>query len=320
MEQEKKKWYNYLGITKKEKDDAEDDIVGPLNLKNFFKLFKRKIGKLLSVNLYIVVEAIPVAAVLLAMIWGPYVYSPDNAAFSVIFGTMRGSGSPVDSILLGVFGATRRFPVYTPGMIVLFLALALVFLLIFGPINVGSTYILRNLVRREPVFMWSDFRYAIKRNLKQGILFGMLDALLVAILTFDLVYFYKMLGASFFTDLMFFVTLFLAIIYFFMRFYIYIIMVTFDLSIRKILKNSLIFAILGFKRNIMALLGMILMIVLNYILLYVLMPFNIMFPLILPVFYLLGFGSFMAAYAAYPKIEQYMIKPYEKTPDNTSEK
>lgn len=317
MEQEKKKWYNYLGITKKEKDDAEEDIVGPLNLKNFFKLFKRRFGKLLSLNLYMAVEAIPIAAIILAVIWGPFVYSPDSAAFSLIYGAMPLSGSPVNSILYGVFGVGRKFPVYTPGMIVFFLAAVLVFLLIFGPINVGCTYILRNMVRREPVFMWSDFKYAVKRNLKQGILFGILDGILVGVLAFDLVYFYRLLGSSFMTDLMFFVALFIAIIYFFMRFYIYIIMVTFDLSVRKILKNSLIFAILGFKRNIMALLGILSMIAVNYLLLVLLIPLNLMFPLILPIFYLLGFGAFMAAYAAYPKIEQYMIKPYEKDEQKT---
>lgn len=310
MEQEKKKWYNYLGIKAKEKDDAQEDIVGPLGIKNFFKLFKRRIGKLLSLNLYIVVEAIPVAAVLLAMLWGPYVYSPVNKTFNVMFGTMLASDSPVNSILYGVFGIQQKYPVYTPAMIIAFLLLALVLLFVFGPINVGSTYILRNMVRREPVFMWSDFWYSVKRNLKQGILFGMLDAILIGVLAFDLVYFYKLLGAGFTTDLMFFVVLFISVIYFFMRFYIYIIMVTFDLSIKKILKNSLIFAVLGFKRNIMALLGIAAMIAINVVLLLLLIPMNMMFPLILPIFYLLGFGGFMAAYAAYPVIDKYMIKPY----------
>ena len=311
METEKKKWYNYLGITKKEKEDAEEDIVGPLNLKNFFKLFKRRFGKLLSLNLYIVVETIPVFAILLAMIWGPYVYSPNSRLFSVLYGTMFASDSPVNSILYGVFGVTQKFPVYTPAMIFAFLGLGILLLVIFGPINVGSTYILRNMVRREPVFMWSDFWYAVKRNIKQGMLFGIFDAILIAVLAFDLVYFYGMLGAGFATDLMFFGTLLLAIIYFFMRFYIYIIMVTFDLSIKKILKNALIFSVLGIKRNIMALLGIAAMILINYFLLYLLMPINMMFPLILPIFYLLGFGGFMAAYAAYPNIERYMIEPYE---------
>ncbi len=319
MELEKKKWYNYLGFKTKEKTDAEEDIIGPLNLKNFFKLFKRRIGKLLSLNLYIVVEAIPIAAVLLAMLWGPYVYSPKSPLLSVLHGTMIASDSPVNSILYGVFGVQQKLPVYTPAMMILFLVLGLVFLLIFGPINVGSTYILRNMVRREPVFMWSDFWYAIKRNRKQGILFGMLDAILIAVLAFDLAYFYKMLGAGFVTDLMFYAVLLIAIVYFFMRFYIYIIMITFDLSIKKILKNALIFSVLGFKRNIMALIGIILMIALNFVLLYLFIPLNMMFPLILPVFYLLGFGGFMAAYAAYPKIEEYMIKPYNKTEEGSEE-
>lgn len=309
--EEKKKWYNIFGITKKEKTDAEEDIVGPLNIKNFFKLLKRRFSKLLTVNFLMLFEVVPVIAALFAMVWGPSVFSPDNKMLGALYGTMIASNSQLNSILYGVYGVNIRLPVYNTTIIITFAVIAVVMLLTFGLINVGTTYILRNMVRREPVFVWSDFWYAIKRNIKQGILFGILDLVFMAVLGFDVVYFYNLIGTSFSFDLMFYVVLIFAILYFVMRFYAYIILITFDLSIFKILKNSFIFAIIGFKRNIMAIIGILAMIIVNFLLFYLLMPLNIMFPMILPLFYLMGFGGFMAAYAAYPKIEEYMITPYQ---------
>jgi len=91
-----------------------------------------------------------------------------------------------------------------------------------------------------------------------------------------------------------------------MRFYVYILMVTFDLSIYKLMKNALIFAILGFKRNILAFIGILLSLVVTYSLCLIFLPLGIILPFII----LFGSGAFMAAYAAYPKIKQVMIDPY----------
>ena len=105
----------------------------------------------------------------------------------------------------------------------------------------------------------------------------------------------------------------LAILYFVMRFYIYLMMITFDLSIRKLLKNALIFAVLGFKRNVMAILGILLITGINLALLLLLGgTFLSGVPIILPVIYYLAVTAFTATYAAYPIIERYMILPYIK--------
>lgn len=105
-----------------------------------------------------------------------------------------------------------------------------------------------------------------------------------------------------------------------MRFYIYLLLVTFELSIRKILKNALIFTMLGIKRNLMAALGLILITGINIALLFLLIatPLNGV-PIILPFLYYLSVTAFTSAYAAYPIIHRYMIEPYIGNDNDSSE-
>lgn len=95
-----------------------------------------------------------------------------------------------------------------------------------------------------------------------------------------------------------------------MRYYIYVQMVTFKLSVFKIIKNSMIFALLGIKRNIVALLGIILGIFLEILFLFgsggILVPFAVAAPLAL----MFSSFAYMKVYAAYYKIKDIMIDPY----------
>ena len=147
---------------------------------------------------------------------------------------------------------------------------------------------------------------------------GIMDALIVVILTIDILY-CSQVGGSFWLDLMFFTTCALCIIYFFMRFYIYLMLVTFDLSIRKIYKNALIFSILGIKRNLMSVLGIAALVGVNVLLFIVLRPFNLTIPLILPFFYLFPSITLLTTYGAYPVIEKYMITTVTDSGDDSGD-
>ena len=94
-----------------------------------------------------------------------------------------------------------------------------------------------------------------------------------------------------------------------MRYYIYIQMVTFKLSIVKILKNSMIFALIGMKRNILALLGIAVILVLEvmFLLVTALQPVAVAAPLAI----LFSTFAYMKVYAAYFKIKEIMIDPYK---------
>ncbi|MBQ8208344.1 MAG: hypothetical protein IJZ89_06400 [Clostridia bacterium] len=289
-------------------EEIEQEQSSPKNIKFFFKLFKRNFSKLLTLNFFMVFMAIPILIALFVYIQGPTTPSQTNVLAPALFGAELISGSPAISLMQNIFGRTVQLPVHNSPIFFAVAAVLLVLALTWGWQNIGSTYILRSMVRGEPIFMWSDYFYAIKRNLKQGFFMGLLDFAALGVLTFDILYF-SGTSANFGEDLMYFCTIGISIIYFFMRFYIYLMLITFDLSIFKLLKNALIFVILGIKRNIVAAVGIILMIAVNLLLAIFLVPSGIIVPLILPAVYLLPFSAFISAYAAYPNIKKYMIDP-----------
>ena len=219
---------------------------------------------------------------------------------------LSGELDPVMAALNGVIGYQTANYVPTTTTYVFYGLTALV-LLTFGVVNVGCAYILRNIVKQEPIFFMSDFIYAIKRNWKQALPFGILDLLFSALLCYDVVFFYYNIG-SFFNNVCFYVSIALVFLYFIMRFYIYPMMLTFDLSIFKLLKNALIFAALGFKRNIMALLFMVLTVLFAYGVFLAYPPLG----MILPIIILVSSLAFISMYAAFPKIKEIMIDPYYK--------
>lgn len=233
-----------------------------------------------------------------------------------------------------------------------FLAVSLV---LFGLFNAGTTYIVRGYVRGDPVYIFSDFKYAIKSNWKQGIVLGIIDLLVIYLLVFDIFFWIGPIeipvlqsepavqtveteliennedlvsqdaiqtavnenestgtvqeqtqDRSFFASVSFYGCLFLLLIYLMMRNYIYIIAVTFKLSILKILKNSFIFAFVGLKRNIMAFIGILAVCGIN-LTIFIYLP---MVGVVLPLIITSALCSFIGAYAAYPVIKKYMITPY----------
>ena len=279
---------------------------GPKNLKNFFISYFRKFGQLVTVNIYMIFGNFPVLFALLALSGNLNVHLPAPASklYTVLYGVLRDTGSPVLSALNGVYGMRGDLSLPTTATNVCW-ALSLLLIFTFGLVNVGTTYILRNMVKGEPIFMWSDFWYAIKRNWRQGLILGALDLVFMFVIAYDILFFYTNIG-SFMLNVFFWFSLFLAVIYYFMRFYMYIVMITFDLSIFKILKNAVIFAILGFKRNFMALLGMALVLFLTAGIFSIFIPLGIIIPFVC----LFSTCAYMSAYAAFPKIKQYMIDPY----------
>ena len=87
-------------------------------------------------------------------------------------------------------------------------------------------------------------------------------------------------------------------------------MVTFELSLFKIFKNAMIFAFLGAKRNIVAGLGIFIVAFINF--LFYLTPVTMALGIALPLVFTLGICTYIAAYAAWPKIKEIMIDPYYK--------
>lgn len=289
-----------------EKDEIQ--VMDKPGLVNFFKLLRRKLNHIFSCNLLLIFGNFPVFFALLAFAYTTEeLLSPGSQIYSVLQGSAYFDRSPLIMTLMGIFGKQNSVAGFTTLTYVL-LGLSLLVLLTFGPVNIGTTYILRNTMRGEPVFVMSDFKYAVKKNLRQGMIFGAIDAAVIILLVYDILS-YRMNAASSGVFMALYAASYcMAIIYFFIRMYAYLMIVTFDMKLIKIIKNSIYFAVLGIKRNIMALLGTVALVALDLLLIRVFLPIGMILPFIIA----FGLIQFMCVYAAFPKIKEVMIDPYYK--------
>ncbi|MBQ3528514.1 MAG: DUF624 domain-containing protein [Clostridia bacterium] len=301
----------FENMFKKDGKGVEKDEVKVLDkpgLVNFFKLLQRKLNHIFSVNILMIFGNFPIFFGLLAF---AYTMGEGMAPASGVYPLLRGASyfdnSPIVMSLLGAYGNQDTVAMPSTASIVLF-ALTLLVLITFGLVNVGTTYIIRNLIRGEQVYIMSDFWYAIKRNWKQGIIYGIIDILLIAVLAYDIIYYRTNMGVSALFMTMYVAGYCMIILYGFVRMYAYPMIVTFDMKLWKIIKNSIFFAVLGIKRNVMALLGAVIVVGLDLILIRVFLPIGAVIPFII----LFGLLQYMSVYAAFPKIKQIMIDPYYK--------
>ncbi len=280
--------------------------------KRFFVSYKNNFGKIVSTNIIFVLGNFPVFFLIAALsgLTQKEIFLPHSDLFQNINGIYAAEGgmTPYTLSLFALEGLQNQTLTPSAWTYVLY-GLGALTLFTFGPINAATAYILRNLVSGEPVFVWEDFKYALKRNIKQALPFGIIDAGICALLVWN-VYSLISAGGSFWASLFFWSNVVIFVFYFFMRYYIYLQMVTFKLSVFKIIKNSLKFSLIGFKRNIVALLGMIICLVLEVLFIFglggVLMPVAIAFPLAL----MFSSFAYMKIFAAYYKVKEIMIDPY----------
>ena len=305
----KNKLFGFFDYNRDNRPDAVEEDTTP-TIKRYFKLLGRRFWKLISLNLMMLPLIIPAFVCFYLYVSMKQTPVAGEVLFPQLLGANAVGATPTTTLLFDLFGAQQNIPVFTTWTYI-GMGICIAFLVItFGWQNIGAAYIVRNMVRGEPVFVWSDYFYAIKRNLKQGFFLGLIDAVVLFTLGFDISYFWGR-GGTFTLDVGFYLTIALIVLYFLMRFYIYLLIVTFDLSIYKILKNALIFSLLGFKRNIMGVLGILLITALHVMLLLLLISTPLSgLPIILPFLWYMAAVTFTSAYAAYPVIDRYMIAPY----------
>ena len=310
MKQERTKKFKLFDLTKDGKGVEEVEDRTP-TLKFFFKLFKRKFTQLLQLNLLMLFQVIPLLVIFFVVeVYGAKTPVITDALYTPLYGISKAVPSPTTGTLLDMVGTQIESTLYySPGMIIVIACMILFLALTYGFQNVGAAYVLRGLVRGDGVFVFSDYFHAIRRNAKQAFFMGLLDFVFTAVFIIDISFFSSRSG-SFGLDFMYFSLIALLILYIVMRFYMYTLLITFDLSIVKILKNSLIFTALGLKRNIMACLGILLLLALHVVLVLVTLAYGISIFLVIPFLYIVAAIGFIATYAAYPIIDRYMIAPY----------
>ncbi len=200
-------------------------------------------------------------------------------------------------ILANLLYAVVAFPVFTQGLA-----------------QAGLTFVTRNYAREKHVFLPADFFDTIKKNWKQALITGILELVIGAFLIFDLIFAWDWInaGESFeiFPFILFLTTFFLLVIFSYARFYLYLQIITFKLSMKQVWKNSLLLAVAGLKENLIisatlvAVYAVAVISLLNFFR-YVFAPLLILYLLLFP-----AFRSFLIQFTIFPLIKRTIIDPY----------
>ncbi len=295
--------------TQKEGKGVEKGEVKDPSFKNFFKYYGRSITKLLNTNLMFTLLCLPIFSLFFAIAGFTNLSAP--AASGTLFGPVRsaiisGNINPVTMSLFGAYGVQTDQSVRLTIPTLIFFGIAALIIFTWGYANTGMFYVIRNIQKGEPVFMFADFKQTIKQNKLQSLLLGIIDLAIIGLTFYDLQFFAINSSLSSMYSVMFWICVFIGIMYLIMRVYLYLMLVTFDLSIYKMFKNGLIFVFIGLKRNIPAILGMLLVIAFNVFIFIGFLPVGIVLPFVLT----FATCAYIGVYAAYPKIKEIMIDPY----------
>lgn len=182
-------------------------------------------------------------------------------------------------------------------------------LFLTGPATAGFVYVIRNMQRREHAWIFSDFWTQFKKNYKQGLAMSVLDAvcyflLYVAYAFYGYIMPVSMPGSDFMSVAGVAFVIILTVVYTWSHYYIYTMMVTFELKFSVLFKNSMIFAIAKLPLNILITL-IVGGIVYLYLLLmaYSIAAFSIVFALIgISLLWLI------IVFGTYPTIDKLMLK------------
>lgn len=133
----------------------------------------------------------------------------------------------------------------TDGYLMVYALGASLCIMITGPAKCALKYITRNYARDEHVWLWSDFIGAMKENWKQGLALSVINGLFVFLFVYGIMFYNGMADAtgSYIYLFLQVVLVVLGCIYMMMNLYAWPMMVTYDLKLMQILRNSLVLAL-----------------------------------------------------------------------------
>ncbi len=307
---EKKRKFKLFDSQREGKEILKSDVIQEPNLKKFWLILKENLmNRLFYVNLMMIIGNFPMIFILLAFlgVGQAEYFAPTGNLFSLIQGitVANGDTNPASLALMGITGVQLIQHANTT-LTYIFYGIGALTLFTWGFVSAGTTYVLRNLAMGRPIFLFSDFFDTIRKNWKQALFFGMVDLAILLILPFNM---FTMLqsGGMQAEGFFFWVSVVLFIAYIIMRWYVYLQIVTFDLPIFRIVSNSMKFILIGIKRNLLALLGTVL---LTGLAIAFLLAFNgllVVLAIGIPLFCLFSVTLFMGIYAAWYKIDEVMV-------------
>ncbi len=181
-----------------------------------------------------------------------------------------------------------------------------------GPATAAMTAMMRNIYLERPQFIFHDFWILFKKNFRQSVFIGLLDAAAIVGAFLSVIYYPLIPEDDTSTKVMFALSTAAEVIFLLMNFYIYPQIAALDLKLGQIVRNSLILICLNPLGEIIALACFVG---------YATLIYN--FPLIMAMlspFTPLAWLAFISFFCCYPAVQKHLINPYyEKTGEKNPE-
>lgn len=292
--------------------DPDEPEKGPI--LGFFQAYFSKFWRVCGLSLLAVVTSLPTLALLffLSSYFLPMLFPA--LSYDSIYKVV----SALDlTFTEGVNAATYTSHLYLSTLMIFTFTVFSLQYFVIGPFHTGITFIIRNFATHKPVFFWSDFWEAVKANWKQSLIHSIISSLAFALLIFSY-YFYPQVLSGFGLYLIRAFIIVVGILFIVMNFYIYQMMITFDLKLTDIYKNSFILALSKVPSAFAIVLILALLLVVIPFLLIWNFP-NIGVAVIIFIVYIsifVGFAYFLINYYASRGIKKYMIDPLNDDDDD----
>lgn len=174
--------------------------------------------------------------------------------------------------------------------------------IVYGPATCGLTYVMRNFAREEHTWAFSDFFERSWKNFGQGLIVGIIDILFILNASMYLALDTQSLApGDGYLAVFKYIAIIVAVLYFIMRNYIYLMIVTFKIKFMAIIKNSALFVVLNFGRNLLNLVFMLLILFLST-----------GFTVFCMAIFSFAIARFIEIFNALPAINRYMLDPLKR--------
>lgn len=183
-------------------------------------------------------------------------------------------------------------------------ALAIIFIATIGPATAGFTKVIRNYSQERNAFVFTDFFDTFKKCYKQSFIMGIIDAIFAVGFVVSTVSYNAWAQQNTIMYLPFIICLSCMLMFIMMHFYIYQLIVSTNLKLMQIIKNSFLLVGISVKRclfNILIIALLVFLILFFY-------PYSVFVVPFIP----FSFGCFLICFNCYPFIRKYVIQPYYK--------
>ncbi len=228
----------------------------------FFELYFSHFSRLIMLNFLFILAFLPFAGIMLA----EYYMEPSSYAYVILYYVLF--------VLTGIF---------------------------VGPCVCGFTKVIRNISCERPIFLWHDFWKAFRQNFKQGAVMGVIDMTFYVAMSIAYPLYYQMSTSNSMFFIPFAICIICTVLFLMMHFYIYLLIVSTNLSLWKIIKNSFFLIAIVPKISVINLAVTAALLILTLIL----FPFSAFMLVVLP-----SFLGLLYALNCFPIIRKYVIQPW----------